>query len=761
MGIYNGSIRWWNDTDIVATNPGKALPDHRIWVLGRADKSGTTEVFTTALSSFNRNWALRFGAFSAGLKGDLPEKWGPGIISYFGQTNRGMSGVLLSIRYSIGYLSLADADEMNIATALIYNQDGHDVEANVTTIQQAMNNYAGHFDERLTLSLADAPGGLSYPIAAYTYFIVYKIMENCESAKALYRYVEWFLKEQKAADICISKQMVPLSSAVTERIFELALNKMWCQGQLVAQLVQWEKDEEYRAQQTWRTPIYIATPITICLVIILIVYIIYQQYTVNRAIIREEWHIPDDKIQVIRGKTDNRSHSALSFVSLGNVSGGRQSLQSLHSSRATEFTRIGRWKTQLVMMKPILLIGDFKVLKRRTKKQLLWVRDSVNHSNVVSFYGLTRVNAKSHIVNGFCQKGSVQDVVYNEKINLDDNFKFSISMDIASGMNFLHNLGIVHGYLNTASCYIDGRWNVKVGDWEYVLIGAGQHMELPLTHTQLTDDSLSLKEPNIMANQLFWTAPELLVDGKHTPTKLSDVYSYAITLVELFSRNHPFDKYLPKKEPKDIILDIQVSDLRPQLKEEIPMGLVGLLTECWGVSPSFRPTFQVIEKALKKANPSKKSVMDCMMEAMDEYVQRLEEKVSERTGELKVAMKNMETLLHKILPPTVADALSKGESVAPESFDSVTVYFSDIVSFTTLASESSPLQIVDLLNDLYTAFDAIIDQHDVYKVGYTCMYACMDGYMGGWMADWMYVRVKAWMYGWMDGWMTGWMHGCI
>lgn len=137
------------------------------------------------------------------------------------------------------------------------------------------------------------------------------------------------------------------------------------------------------------------------------------------------------------------------------------------------------------------------------------------------------------------------------------------------------------------------------------------------------------------------------------------------------------------------------------------------------------------------------NIADNVLKMMEKYAANLEEIVEERTQQMLEEKQKTDRLLFRMLPSSVAEQLKAGKFVQPENYEESTIYFSDIVGFTSIASESNPmqvsttsaqsihslqlsvkfitfilclLQIVDFLNDLYTCFDDIIATHDVYKV---------------------------------------------
>lgn len=72
-------------------------------------------------------------------------------------------------------------------------------------------------------------------------------------------------------------------------------------------------------------------------------------------------------------------------------------------------------------------------------------------------------------------------------------------------------------------------------------------------------------------------------------------------------------------------------------------------------------------------------------------------------------------LLYKIMPQDAIQKLHRGQTVI-ERFNIVTIFFSDIVGFTSLCGDMRPVQVMKMLNELYEQFDKIVEKHGVYKV---------------------------------------------
>ncbi|KAG8250716.1 Receptor-type guanylate cyclase Gyc76C, partial [Homalodisca vitripennis] len=308
------------------------------------------------------------------------------------------------------------------------------------------------------------------------------------------------------------------------------------------------------------------------------------------------------------------------------------------------------------------------------------------------------------------------DIVENEDLKLDKMFIASLVNDLIKGMLYLHlSAAICHGNLKSSNCVVTSRWVLQVTDF-------GLHELRQCAETG------SIGEHQYYHNML-WKAPEILRDP-HAPvegTFKADVYAFAIIMHEIIGRRGPFGA-CGFDEPSQIIKMVKQepgpgeAPFRPNLEQlrDCEAGqdyVLSVIQDCWAEQPELRPDFRTIRARLKSMREGKqRNIMDQMMEMMEKYANNLEDLVNQRTLEVFEEKRKTEDLLHRMLPKPVAERLTRGYGIEPESFDLVTIYFSDIVGFTQMSAESTPLQVVNFLNDLYTLFDKIIKGYQVYKV---------------------------------------------
>uniref|UniRef100_A0A3Q0SQG1 Guanylate cyclase n=1 Tax=Amphilophus citrinellus TaxID=61819 RepID=A0A3Q0SQG1_AMPCI len=347
--------------------------------------------------------------------------------------------------------------------------------------------------------------------------------------------------------------------------------------------------------------------------------------------------------------------------------------------------------------------GHFKEVKQNTIRMFMKMKD-LRNENVNPFLGFFSDCPMFAVVTEHCSRGSLQDLLRNEDVKLDWMFKSSLVLDLIKGMKYLHHRDFPHGRLKSRNCVVDGRFVLKITDYGF--------------NELLESQKAPLEEPP--PEDLFWTPPEILRDltNSRKGTFKGDVYSFSIILQEVVVRGPPY--CMLGLLPEEIIRKVKKPPpmCRPTVApDQAPLECIQLMKQCWSEQPDRRPNFDEIFDRFKLINKGKKTnIIDSMLRMLEQYSSNLEDLIRERTEELEVEKQRTEKLLSEMLPPSVAEALKTGATVQPEYFDQVTIYFSDIVGFTTISSLSDPIEVVDLLNDLYTLFDAVLSNHDVYKV---------------------------------------------
>jgi phosphate transport system substrate-binding protein len=203
VGIFLGKITKWNDPAIAKDNPGEKLPDMPINVAFRSDGSGTTFVFTKHLAAISKDFADEVGS-------DKSVTWPVGA---GGKGNEGVTALVKQTPGTVGYVEYGYAVNNGLAMASLQNKSGKFVkptdESGASTLAHI------EFPENLRIWPEDPAGDDDYPIATFTWLLLYKKYSDSAKLKALKEFVTYGLTDgQKFAG---ELGYIPLPAAVVEK----------------------------------------------------------------------------------------------------------------------------------------------------------------------------------------------------------------------------------------------------------------------------------------------------------------------------------------------------------------------------------------------------------------------------------------------------------------------------------------------------------------------------------------------------------------
>ena len=216
-GIFLGDITRWNDPKIAALNAGVTLPDADIAVVHRSDGSGTTNIFTDYLSAVSADWQSKAGKGTS-------VNWPVGL---GGKGNPGVAGLVKQTDGSIGYVELAYAEQNKIPYAKLKNKAGQVVSATIDATNAAANGITVPADFRV--SIVNSADPAAWPIAGFTYVLVYQDLNNIKDAakaKALVDYLWWATHdgEAQAKDLLYAQPSADLTAKIETELRAITFN---------------------------------------------------------------------------------------------------------------------------------------------------------------------------------------------------------------------------------------------------------------------------------------------------------------------------------------------------------------------------------------------------------------------------------------------------------------------------------------------------------------------------------------------------------
>jgi len=199
------------------------------------------------------------------------------------------------------------------------------------------------------------------------------------------------------------------------------------------------------------------------------------------------------------------------------------------------------------------------------------MKSMVYHENVIQLYGICV--SPLAIVTEYLEKGSLWTFL-KSKENLLPNVRHRIIVGIAKGMYHLHKCGIIHRDLATRNVLLASDMNPKIADF-----GFSRITEKDENKTKSNEGPLRSMAPECINNKIY---------GVKT-----DVWSFGVTLIEIFTRNIPF----PQMGALQVAVAISNGQMTPPIPNNVPTGIADIMAKCFEYNPATRPDFKgILEK---------------------------------------------------------------------------------------------------------------------------------------------------------------------
>ncbi|KAG6818747.1 hypothetical protein H0H93_002155 [Arthromyces matolae] len=267
----------------------------------------------------------------------------------------------------------------------------------------------------------------------------------------------------------------------------------------------------------------------------------------------------------------------------------------VHGGQFTEIYR-GDFQGQVVCIKAIRLFQRDQVehtLKKFAKEVILW--GQLQHSNILPMFGVFRLTSKTRIsfVCPWMENGNITTYLTNKPNSL----RQLLALDVASGLQYLHSINIVHGNLRGANILIDNDGRARLSDF-----GISSAFDTDIL--QWTSQSSGASQ----GGSVRWQAPELFQDTDRPVdnTQQSDAYALACVFYEIFTDNMPLIDIKDRAVTKSV-----QSGVRPKRPEpSSPSWTRGLndviwalMERCWNEKPNKRPSSGDVMRKLQEIAP--------------------------------------------------------------------------------------------------------------------------------------------------------------